>query len=411
MSSRVVPVLRWLGWAALLVFVLALANARIDAPVSPEAFALGAAAVAAAVTLVGIRARPWGRRLLDVLLAVLVVGGLAWLLLDQGRQGGAVATGGLLGAIAPRLRLGFLEAFDLGPPWPLLLALLGLLVVRLLLPPAAGSRVGRLVRVELGKLFAGRLLLVAALVVAAVPVASGLLQEAPADATGWSVWASLFGRGAWAAEIFVLVLGAVALAGEIGQGTMKMVLPHAYERAEWVVAKALVLLLAALLLVAVAYASSGIVAWSTLGLGDVVKEVPAGFGQEAKVEVFQSAAVMRSHLIDVGLVGIGSAASTAWLALAISAFFSGVVPALSLAFLLYLALRFGDLLLGLPREVTRVFPPSYPDWMRDIAANLGRGMNDRWDAALLPDGLSFALLVAALALLVALRAFDRRELG
>lgn len=411
MSSRIVPMLRWMGWAAALVVVLALANERVDATVSPDAFALGTAAVAAAVTLVGIRARPWARRVVDLLVAFVVVGALGWLLVDGGREGDVAPSGALLGSIAPRFGLSFLDCPGLPAPWPLLLVFAGVFVLRLLVPPAAGARVGRLVRVELGKLFAGRLLLVAALVVAAVPVASGLLQEAPADATGWSQWASLFGRGAWAAEIFVLVLGAVALAGEIGQGTMKMVLPHAYERSEWVMAKALVLALAALLLVAVAYASSGIVAWSTLGLGDVVKDVPAGFGGESKVEVFQSAAVMRSHLIDVGLVGIGSAASTAWLALAISAFFSGVVPALSLAFLLYLALRFGDLLLGLSRDVTRVFPPSYPDWMRDIAANLGRGMNDRWDPALLPDGLSFALLVAALALLISLRAFDRRELG
>jgi hypothetical protein len=49
--------------------------------------------------------------------------------------------------------------------------------------------------------------------------------------------------------------------------------------------------------------------------------------------------------------------------------------------------------------------------MRDIAVNLGRGMNDRWDDALAPAGLAWAALTAALSLLVALRVFDRRELS
>jgi hypothetical protein len=396
---RLVPLVRYVAWAAALVVVLAIVAERVDAGITVPQFAGAAALLAVAITWVGLRARPWSRRLIDPLVAGGVVGGLAWLLAHHAP-----------GACG-RFLAGWSSGWGWPAPLPLLVALALLLALRLLLPPAAGARVGRLVRVEAAKLMAGRLLWVAVVLVAAVPVASGLLQEPPGDATGWSLWAQLFGRGSWAAEILVLVLGAVALAGEIGQGTMKMVLPHAYERAEWVVAKALVLLGAAVLLVGVAFAASGILAATQLGLGDVVKEVPAGFGEEARSQVFQAADVMRSHLVDVGIVAVASAIATAWLALALSSFFTGVVPALSLAFLLYLALRFGDVLLGLSRDVTRLFPPSYPDWMRDIAVNLGRGMNDRWDDALAPAGLAWAALTAALSLLVALRVFDRRELS
>ncbi len=397
MSPAVVISLRFVAWCAVLVLVLALGAERVTPEAGAVSFAIGAAAVAAAVALVAWRSRPWVRRLFDPLVAAGVTGGIAWLLGRFGPGSGFVPL--------------HLERSGLDAPWPLLLLFAILFAARLLLPPSTGARVGRLVRVELGKLVAGRLLIVATLIVAAAPVLSGLSRDTPSEASGWSVWADLFGTGAWAAEIFVLVLGAVALAGEIGQGTMKMVLPHAYDRAEWVFAKALVLALSAAVLVTVAYASSGLVAGFTRGLGDVVRDMPVGFGADPEPQVFRSASTMRSHLIDVGLVSLGSAVSTTWLALGIGSFFSAVVPALSLAFLTYLVLRFGDLLMNLPSEVTRVFPPAYPDGMREIAANLGRGMNDRWNPAHLPDGLTFAALVAALALLVALRAFDRRELS
>ena len=44
------------------------------------------------------------------------------------------------------------------------------------------------------------------------------------------------------AEVFVLVLGAIALAGEATGGTLKMMVPHAYRRSDWILAKGLVLL-------------------------------------------------------------------------------------------------------------------------------------------------------------------------
>ena len=94
-----------------------------------------------------------------------------------------------------------------------------------------------------------------------------------------------------------------------------------------------------MLVTAIATLHAGVVE----GLGDVVKEIPAGFGEdEGSVEVFQTAEVMRSHLLDLALAGLASLAATSLIGLFFSTLFDSVVPALSASFLLFLGLESAD---------------------------------------------------------------------
>ena len=73
--------------------------------------------------------------------------------------------------------------------------------------------------------------------------------------------------------------GATSITGELSQGTLKMILPHAYRRSDWVAAKAIVLVLCAaafsLVLAVGALGTTQLVH----GLDDVTRTIPAGFGE------------------------------------------------------------------------------------------------------------------------------------
>ena len=90
MRVHAVALARYLAWAAVLVLVLALVVERIDPSLDTLHFAAGAALLAVGITLVGIRARPWGRRVLDPLVAgaVVVVGDLEGQVHFLGREDG-----------------------------------------------------------------------------------------------------------------------------------------------------------------------------------------------------------------------------------------------------------------------------------------------------------------------------------
>ena len=295
-------------------------------------------------------------------------------------------------------------------PWPLLGIALAALALPLLLPPATGRRVWTLMRLEMARLWRGRVFLWGLFLVAALPPLVGWLRATPADASAWSLWAHLTGAALWVASLLVLVLGATSIASEISQGTMKMALPFAFRRSDWVLGKALALAVASLMLVSVALVSAGVTAHATMGFGDVVKTLPAGFGQEATTEVFQSAREMGGHVRDVCVLALLGGVATGWMGLGLSACFSSTLAPLCLAFLLFVAMRFGDALLGLSRDVMAWLYPSYPGWMRDVLGSLGRGFNDSWHAAHLDQGVFWAVATATLSLLAALVVFEWREL-
>lgn len=291
------------------------------------------------------------------------------------------------------------------------LAAWGIVLVSALAERGTIGRVVRLIGIERTKLVRSRLYLFGLGAAALVTLLAGLTHEPIEGETGWTVAATTLGSGTWAAELFLLVLGATSIAGEVGQGTLKMILPHAYKRSEWIAAKAVVLVLAAatftllIAVVSVAHAAS------TADLGDVVKEGLAGFpGEEIPDEVFQTAAVMRSHLQDAILSGFFALAATALLGLFFSSLFDSVVPALSAAFLLFLGLKSADVLLGLSRDVQAYIYASYPAELRAWTAKLGQGLNETWDAAWLRAGVIRAALTGAVAWLFAIAWFSRRDL-
>ncbi|MDJ0973972.1 MAG: ABC transporter permease [Planctomycetota bacterium] len=294
-------------------------------------------------------------------------------------------------------------AFDLGV-W--IIVLVSALVERGTL-----GRLLRLAGVEHTKLIRSRLYQIGLLAAVLVTLLAGMTHEPLEGETGWSVAATTLGTGTWAAELFLLVLGATTIAGELGQGTLKMILPHAYKRSEWIAAKAIVLLLsAATFTIVITLVSIGHAAMTT-GLGDVVKEGIPGFpGEEIPDEVFQTASVMRDHLQECVLSGLYALAATALLGLFFSSLFDSVVPALSAAFLLFLGLKSADVLLGLSRDVQEYIYASYPGQLRSWTAKLGQGLNETWDAAWFEAGVIRAALTGAVAWLFAIAWFSRRDL-
>jgi hypothetical protein len=289
-------------------------------------------------------------------------------------------------------------------PWLLLLLVL-------LLDVASLRRIARLAGVEWLKVRRGRLFTWGLAGSVLVTLLAGATTDVGSTTSGWSVLVRSMGTGLFAAEVFALVLGAVALAGEASGGTLKMMLPHAYRRSEWVVAKTLVLLLVCLLFAVAVTGTSVAHAHWTAGLGDVTRALEPMFGEEqGGVETFREASAMASHAADAALSGLAALATTACLGVLLSCVFDGVVTALCLAFLLFAVLKFADVLLRLPRETLERIYAWYPGQIRELTDKLGRALNERYDEALLAAGLSLALLTGALALLLAVRALSRRDL-
>jgi ABC-type transport system involved in multi-copper enzyme maturation permease subunit len=286
-----------------------------------------------------------------------------------------------------------------------------LLVLSLLADGAAVGRVRRILGVEMLKLRRGRLFLGGLVLVALTALGAGLAHDPLPHETGWSLASRTAGTAFFVAEVFALVLGAIAVAGESTAGTLKMILPHAYARGDWIAAKGLSVVAAAAAFGLVAAATAGIHAAAAHGLGDVTKETEALFGEDdGALEVFQSAAVMRTHLVQAFAASVASLATTALLGLLFSVLFDGVVASLCAAFLAYGVLEFAEILLGLSREALERLYTWHPDRLLEVTERLGRGLNERWDDALFGLGLRLDLIVAVASLLVATWVFSRRDL-
>lgn len=307
-----------------------------------------------------------------------------------------------------------LEGAFRGAGWagaaPALWVLAALLVVAVLRPGTA-ARLLRLLHIEGTKLVRTRLFALSAVACVLVTLLSAWLHEPLDGESGWTLAATALGTGLWAAEVFLLVLGATTIAGEQAQGTLKMVLPHAYRRSEWIAAKALVLLLAAGLFGALVYGTVLIHGHAGPGLGDVTKTLPPGFGEsEGSTEVFRTADVMGAHLRATFLVGLASVATSALLGLFFSCILEGLVAALSATFLLFLGLKSADVLLGISRDVMQHVYSTAPETLRTWTAKLGQGLNETWSEAVFAQGLVLCVVTGAVAVLVAIGVFGRRDL-
>lgn len=319
----------------------------------------------------------------------------------------AVPGAGLLlagaGAAWCALAPGLLATLGAAAPWALVLGVL-------LLDPAAVRRVLRLTRIEALKLSRSRLARGGLLVSAALTLLAGLTAERLEGETGWSATTAMLGAGFAVAQVFLLVLGAVAVAGEASQGTLKMILPHAYRRSDWVLAKGLALGLTAL-------AFAVVVAGAALGQTalregfDDVRLTAEGFGGEPLVTVHATAQTLRGHLAQV-LAAQGLALLvTAVLGLVISCALPSVVSALCTAFLAFAALRLGDLVLALDQDTLRRLYLWAPERMRDVVGKLGRGLSEGWDERLPQAAVLLCLATGGALLIAAVRLLARKDLA
>ncbi len=284
-----------------------------------------------------------------------------------------------------------------------------LLGVVLLLDRAAVARVLRLARIEVFKLSCSRLVRVGLVAVVGLTALAGIAHERLPNETSWSAAAGMLGVGFAVAQVFLLVLGAISIAGEASQGTLKMILPHAYRRSDWVLAKAASLIFAALVYAALVVGTALLLARLGGPLADVTL-TSEGFGGEPLVTVHATAEAMRSHLIDTALAETLALATTGLLGLCISSVILGVVGALCTAFLAFAALKLGDLVLALSQDTLRRLFPWPPERLREVTSKLGQGLSEGWDARLPAVSLLLSAATGALLVLVAARALSRRDL-
>ena len=272
------------------------------------------------------------------------------------------------------------------------------------------SRIGRLVTVEAMKVAGGRMLKIGLLATAAVPALSAWLHERREAETAWTVASQSLSAGLWVAEIFLLVAGAVTIAGETGQGTLKMILPHAYRRSDWVVAKAIAHAGQAALLLLAAAGAAFVAGLLSGGFHDVTQKFEGGFGDPGHVDVLQTSGEMWGRLGAATFVAFASLVATGLLGLLVSCLFDTVVPALCAAFLVFLGFKSAGTLLGAsPEFLSRVYA-TYPGQMLSILEKQSAGFAERWDPTLLGKGALLAALVAAASVVVGTVVFSRRDL-
>jgi ABC-type transport system involved in multi-copper enzyme maturation permease subunit len=271
------------------------------------------------------------------------------------------------------------------------------------------SRLRILVAVEVVKAARGRTLRVGLVCAALATALFAWGVDRSAYQSAWTTTALSFRAGLWVAEIFLLVAGATAVAGETAQGTLKMILPHAYSRADWIVAKALVLALQALLfllLVGLCAVGAGL---SSGGLGDVVRVDTSGIGRGT--ETLYGAAEMRGYFLESVAASLAALVATAWLGLLVSCVFDALVPALSTAFLLVLGAKSAGTVFGASEAFTSRVYATHPVEMLGQMAKIDDTFNTAvWSTDSLPAALRLAAIVGVLSVALSLAVFSRRDL-
>lgn len=266
-----------------------------------------------------------------------------------------------------------------------------------------------LVGVEVAKAWGGKTLRTGLVATIALTALYAWGVERTKFQSAWTTAALSFRAGLFVAEIFLLVAGATAIAGETAQGTLKMVLPHAYRRSDWIAAKAIVLAGQAvlfLLAVALAAAAAGILSG---GFGDVVRVDDTGIGRG--VDLLHEASEMRGHLVASVAAALASLVATAILGLLVSCVFDSVVPALSTAFLLLLGAKSAGTVFGLGEDVTKKIYATYPSEMLGELAKLDDALDTAvWSEGALPAALRLSAIVVAVSLAGSLAVFSRRDL-
>jgi ABC-type transport system involved in multi-copper enzyme maturation permease subunit len=274
---------------------------------------------------------------------------------------------------------------------------------------AALSRLRVLVGVETVKAVRGKTLRVGLLAAAFGTLLFAWGVDRSQYQSAWTTTALSFRAGLWVAEIFLLVAGATAIAGETAQGTLKMILPHAYSRTDWIVAKAVVLGLQAVAFLLVVLACSVGFGTVTGGLGDVVRVDDSGIGRGT--ETLYTAAEMQGYFTQSVAAALAALVATAWLGLLVSCVFDALVPALSTAFLLVLGAKSAGTVFGASEAVTSKVYATHPVEMLGQMAKLDDTYNTAvWSSDALPAALRLAAIVGVASVVLSLAVFSRRDL-
>ena len=257
-------------------------------------------------------------------------------------------------------------------------------------------RLGRLLHVEAQKVLGGRALKIGLVAVAAVTALTAWTHDPTADETGWTLLSTALAAGLWAAEIFLLVAGTTSIAGETGQGTLKMILPHAYRRSDWIVAKALILAAQAVVMLAAAVGVAWAFAKFGPGLADVTQQDDLAFSDVPKYVVLRTSGEMNGFFLDSVAVSLGSLVATAWVGLLISCVFDGVKSA-------------GALFGASPELLAKIYA-TYPGEMLSRVEKLGRGFAEKWYPEMGAEGLGLAAMVGVASVILGAAVFARRDL-
>ncbi len=378
------PLLSDLLWAALLTVALH-AFLRTYAPGSGLATTLLAYAAVGALLQPGLRFLPAnGRRVTASLLGAALLGacGLACLVLDPLAE----ALGGLWWSDGALLLAGTLVALIVG---------------------GSGARLWVLTRVEALKLRRGFGLKGGLLVATAMALYVGWSTDLLTGQSGWTAAERALGAGLLCAEMLLLVLGATAVSAEAAQGTLKMILPHAYRRGEWVAAKALVLSALALVFAVLLGGATYLQADLLHGLGDVIKPADELFGMEESVH--RTAETMRGHFVASYWAAVAVLVASALTGLFVSCLFAGVIPSLSAAFIAFATVHLGRTLLGFGTELEERLFAEYPQRMLRLMGQIGSGYDDAWNPALLTNALALSGSLCIVAVLAGMRLFARRD--
>ncbi len=274
---------------------------------------------------------------------------------------------------------------------------------------AALARIRTLVGVEVAKALGGKTLKVGLVATVLLTALFAWNVDRNKYESAWTTTARSMNGGLFVAEIFLLVAGATAIAGESAQGTLKMILPHAYRRSDWVAAKAIVLAgqaVAFLLAAGLAAVAAGLLSG---GYGDVVRVDDTGIGRG--VDLLHQSGEMGGYLLQTLGAALASLVATAALGLLVSCVFDSVVPALSAAFLVVLGAKSAGTVFAAGQDVTSKIYSTYPSGMLSDLAKMDNALDTAvWNADALSTTLRLSGIVVAASLVIALVVFSRRDL-
>lgn len=231
------------------------------------------------------------------------------------------------------------------------------------------ARIFRIVLVEGYKITRQNLLYIAlALICLAVlgsVCADKIFTSADEPTSGFTVLARAALNGFKIGAILLLIFGSLMIAGEMTSGTIKMVLIRPYRRSEWILAKALTLMILVLVTMVVVEILGLLVVWQAYGFTDVADPI-------IKDYIHLEKAIMLRYLVYSFVLVILPLIAIALLGLFISSLLEHVGSAVALAILFYLALDY--LVIGLFDNLAPYCFTYYLDWYLVTCGDLAQGI-------------------------------------